>query len=522
LVFPPFDWWKIAAPKVWLPTASEMANLDSVATSSGAIPERVLIENAGRAVAHALQERYPNGRVLVLAGGGHNGADALVAGRTLHMWGREVEVVQCGSRFPNPNVLAGWEFDILGPDFIAEALTRNDVVIDGILGTGFETAPRELQATIIERVNEAQVSVVSVDGPSGIDFTTGQTPGSAIHAELTITFGWPKLGLLRFPARSCCGDIVCVEIGFPPPTPLPRARAITASWAVELLGSRADNAYKGDAGYLTLIGGQSGMAGALILATEAAIRAGVGIVRVVSDGANREIIQSTVPDAVFVDWSDSTAVREAVIWADAIAIGPGLGCDTDRAELLNDTLAMRSSPIVVDADALNLIKGDLSSLATASDKGMLLTPHPGEMARLLGTSIALVQEDPPGITRELAQRTGATTLLKGAPTWIAEPNGDLRVTSIVSPAFASAGMGDVLTGTCGAYLATGLSPVDAATAALAITALAVSTKLDPVGSSSRDIPAAIVEARASLLEVIPGAWAGVVMAFPAACDGSAG
>jgi len=520
-VFLPSDWWKVAAPEVWLPTASEMASLDFAATSSGVMPERVLIENAGRAVAHALYERYPNGRVLVLAGSGHNGADALVAGRTLHMWGREVEVVQCGSQFPDPNVHAGWEFNVLGPDLIAEALTRNDVVIDGILGTGLETAPREVQAAIIERVNEAQVSVVAVDGPSGIDFTTGRTPGSVIHAELTITFGWPKLGLLRFPARSCCGNIICVEIGFPPPTLLPRARAITASWAKELLGSRADNVHKGDAGYLTLIGGQSGMAGALILAAEAAIRAGVGIVRVVCDGANREIVQSTVPDAVFVDWGDLTAVREAVAWADAIAVGPGFGCDSDQAELLNDVLAVLSSPTVVDADALNLIEGDLSSLATLSDKGMLLTPHPGEMGRLLGMSTTLVQEDPPAIARELARRTGATALLKGAPTWVAEPNGNLRVTSIVSPAFASAGMGDVLTGTCGAYLATGLSPVDAATAALAITALAVSTKLDPVGSSSRDIPAAVVEARASLLEVSPGAWPGVVMALPAARDGSA-
>ena len=233
------------------------------------------------------------------------------------MWGREVEVVQCGSRLPDLNVLAGWEFDILGPDCIADALTRNDVVIDGILGTGLETAPREVQATIIERVNEAQVSVVAVDGPSGIDFTTGRTPGSVIHAELTITFGWPKLGLLRFPARSCCGNIICVEIGFPPPTLLPRARAITSSWAKELLGSRADNAYKGDAGYLTLIGGQSGMAGALILAAEAAIRAGVGIVRVVCDGANREIIQATVPDAVFV----VDTIREHIAVAEANKLG---------------------------------------------------------------------------------------------------------------------------------------------------------------------------------------------------------
>ena len=219
-----------------------------------------------------------------------------------------------------------------------------------------------------------------------------------------------------------------------------------------------------------------------------------------------------------MDWGDLTAVREAVAWADAIAIGPGFGCDSDQEKLLNDILAMLPSPTVMDAAALILIKGDVSSFETVADKGMLLPPPPGEMARLLGMSISLVQEDPPAIARELARRTGATTLLKGAPTWVAEPDGALRVTSIVSPAFESAGMGDVLTGICGAYLATGLSPVDAATAALAITALAVSTKLDPVGSSSRDISTAMVEARASLLEVSPGAWPGVVMALPAAWD----
>ncbi|MDE2663924.1 MAG: NAD(P)H-hydrate dehydratase [Gemmatimonadota bacterium] len=514
---PSSDWWRCAAREVWLPTAAEMAEIDRVAVESGAIPERALIENAGRALARHVQERFPTGRVAVLAGSGHNGADALVAGRTLSAWGRSVGFVRCGSRTPDPDVLAGWSLALEPPEALDRELAAADVVIDGILGTGLTSAPRPPQAAVIERVNAARVAVVSADGPSGVDFTAGRVPGAAIRADLTVTFGWPKTGLLSFPARERVGDLISAEIGFPPPEPLPSARAVTAAWVAGLLGVRAADGHKGDSGYLAIIGGERGMAGAVVLAARAAIRAGAGIVRVVSAPENRKIVQTGVPEAVFVDWSAAEAVRSALDWAGAVAVGPGLGRGPGRAGLMRRVLEGGSVPLVIDADALNVLSAEAGGLPgpLAPRRPVLLTPHPGEMARLLGTSVSEVRADAPAAARRLADATRATVLLKGAPTWVARPGGELRATTLVSPAFASGGMGDVLTGACCACLASGLGPADAASAALTLTALAILRGVDEVGGSAADVPDALPEARRALERARPGAWTGVNLALPA-------
>ena len=516
------SWWRLAARDVRLPTGAEMAEIDRVAIESGAIPERALIENAGRALARHVHERYPAGRVAVLAGSGHNGADALVAGRTLAAWGRSVGFVQCGSRLPAPDVLAGWDPCVAPATGLDRELAAAAVAIDGILGTGLRTAPRAPQARIIERVNEARAAVVSADGPSGVDFTTGRIPGAAIRADLTVTFGWPKIGLLRYPARERVGDMVCVEIGFPPPHPAPPTRAVTAAWAAALLGGRSAAAHKGEAGYLAIVGGERGMAGAVVLAARAAIRAGSGIVRVVSDPGNRGILQSSVPEALFVDWTDSTALENTLRWADAVAVGPGLGTGPERADLLQHVRETSTTPLVIDADGLNILAasaGDDLPGPVAPGCPVLLTPHPGEMARLLSSSVATVRADPPTAARRLADAARATVLLKGAPTWVARPGGELRATTLVSPAFASGGMGDVLTGVCGAYMAAGLGAADAATAALTVAALAVLRSVDDVGGSAADVPDALPAARRALDTVCAGAWPGVSLALPAAPAG---
>lgn len=494
-----------------------MAEIDRAAIEGGAIPERALIENAGRALALRIHERVPRGRVVVLAGSGHNGADALVAGRTLAAWGRAVGFVGCGGRLPRPDVLAGWNLSVEPATALERELAEAAVVVDGILGTGLRTAPRPAQARIIERVNEARAPVVAADGPSGVDFTTGRVPGAAIRADLTVTFGWPKIGLLRFPARERAGDLVCVEIGFPPPHPEPPARAVTAAWAAELLGDRSAAGHKGDAGYLAIVGGEAGMAGAVALAARAAIRAGIGIVRVVSDPCNREILQTSVPEAPFVDWSDADAVEGTLAWAGAVAVGPGLGSGPGRAALVR-RLWEGGPPLVIDADGLNVLAAagaDDAWRGSAADRPALLTPHPGEMARLAASSVAAVREDPPAAARRLADATGATVLLKGAPTCVARPGGELRATTLASPAFASGGMGDVLTGVCGAYMAAGLDAADAATAALAVTALAVLGGGHDIGGSAADVPDALPAARRAIGRACPGAWPGVSLALPA-------
>lgn len=511
------DWWRIAAPEVRLYTAEEIAELDRRATESGAIPERALIENAGRALAIRLQTRWPEGRVLALAGSGHNGADALVAARTLSAWGREVELVACGSSPPEPDVLAGWDLELADGGELEAALSRAEIVIDGILGTGVRSAPRPPQARAIELANGAAARIVAVDGPSGIDFTTGATAGAAIRADLTVTFGGPKLGLLRFPARALCGDLEAVEIGFPPVEPATRARVITGAWTARLLGERADDAHKGEAGYVAVVGGQQGMAGAAVLTARAAIRAGAGIVRIVTDPGNREIVQSAVPGALFVPWENDAAVREAVEWADAIVLGPGLGRGSERRALLERVLGSRGeTPALLDADALNAWEGDMEALGRLLEGPALLTPHPGEMARLAGVTAAEVIADPLGTARSLAGTLGCVVLLKGAPTWVVEPDGFGRATSLVTAALATGGVGDVLAGVTGAYLAAGLAAPDAAACALFVSGLAAAAAPEPVGHAASDLPDRIPTARAALRDACPGAWPGVLLALPAA------
>ncbi|MFQ5690244.1 MAG: NAD(P)H-hydrate dehydratase [Gemmatimonadota bacterium] len=531
--FPPVeDWWRLASAAVWLPTSREMAALDRKAVSSGAICERALIENAGREVAKLLHARWPEGPVLALAGSGHNGADALVALRCLHAWGRRVRAVRCGSRAPAPDVLAGWDLSLEDPGSLSEHLSDSAVVIDGLLGTGLEAAPREPTAALISQVNASGLPIVAVDGPSGADFTTGRVPGACVRASLTVSLGWPNLGLLQFPARRYCGDLLAVEIGFPPDrdeagseeirgAPA-AARAITARWVAEsMLPRRTSEAHKGRAGYLTLVAGQEGMAGAAVLASRAAVRGGVGILRVVSDPANREILQGAVPEAIFVPWDDSSAVAESVAWAHAVVAGPGMGRGPARRALVERILECRGArPALLDADALNAWEGAPEELAKAVGGKALLTPHPGELARLIESPIQSIQADRTAAARQAAVNLGCTVLLKGAPSLVAEEGHILRVATVLTPALAAGGTGDVLSGLAGAYLAAGSSPLDAASAALLISGLAALSAPGAIGHSSADLPESIPRVRAELDRLVQRPSISVLFASPCEVDGS--
>jgi NAD(P)H-hydrate epimerase len=503
---------------VWLPTADEMAALDRRAVESGATTERTLIEAAGREVARRVHGRWPRGPVVGLLGSGHNGADALVALRTLAAWGREVRGVICGSGPPEPDVRAGWDVPLVERDRLDGVLEGAGAVLDGILGTGVTGAPREPQAAVIRRADAAPVPVVAVDGPSGVDFTTGAVPGDCARARLTVSLGWPKLGLLRHPARTYCGELEAVEIGFPPVEGTEMgARAVTARWVRRMLRSREADAHKGEAGYLAVVAGQEGMAGASVLAARAAGRGGAGIVRVVGSPGNRSVVQSSVPDAVFTGWSDPDAVEEAVEWSHAVVAGPGLGRGPDRRGLVERVLEARGDrPVLLDADALNVWEGALGALADHLDARDLVTPHPGELGRLLELPVADVVADPPARAREAAHRLGATVLLKGAPSLVAEPDGRLRVASTAGPAVASGGSGDVLSGLAGAYLAAGLGPADAASAALLISGAAARQSPVPEGHLASDVPDRIPAVRRRL-EELPAVGEGpVLFALPAA------
>ena len=481
--------WREGARQVWLPTASEMAQFDRHVLESGATVERALIECAGRELAHRVQHHFPSGTVSAVAGSGHNGADALVAARTLSGWGRSVRAFLATDRKPDADVLQGWDLPLEPAAGLNDAPPTEGVVLDGILGTGLKGPARAHEAGLIRRLAELGLPIVAVDGPSGADLDSGAVPGACVRADLTVSFGWPKLGLLRFPAREYAGAVEAVEIGFPPPHTPFGARAITGRWVKELLSPRPADAHKARAGYLTIVAGQKGMAGAAVLAARSAIRGGAGIVRSVSDPANREILQAAVPGAVFTGWDDPDRVADAVDWSHALAIGPGLGRDDAGLGLVASILERRGElPAVVDADGLSVWQGRTGELADLLSERDVITPHPGELARLLDTRVEEIVADPPERVREAARRFGCVVVLKGAPSFVASGEGPLLVTTVGGSALAAGGSGDVLTGLIGALLATGMTGESAAACGLFLSGLAAELGSHPAGHAAEDTP----------------------------------
>ena len=445
---------------VWLPTAEEAAAFD--AASHATVPERVMMENAGRAAAAIIQKLHPRGRILGYAGSGHNGGDLLVALRTLHCQGRDVSIVTTGNRPVDTSLLNGHTLELQA--FGTHTGSTPDVIVDGILGTGAGDAPRGNAAAAIAAMNASGRPVIALDLPSGVNASNGSVPGDVVHAETTITFGWPKLGLLLYPARAHCGRIIATEIGFPPASGF-SAEAVTPGWAIARMPHRAPDAHKGSSGRLLILAGQNGMAGAALIATEAAVRSGAGLVRVASDAANRALLQVGVPEAMFIDRALLSA--DDVARATAIVAGPGMGQDAAARAALEVILnAPTEVPTLLDADALNMLAQDPAALRASSKRPLLLTPHPLELARLLGMDVAEVARDRVAAAREAARRFGCVVLAKGQPSIVASPGGGVLVNTAVTSDVAAAGMGDQLAGVAGGFLAAGADPRNAAALAL--------------------------------------------------------
>lgn len=419
-------------------TAEETRQAEEAHT--GSLDE--LMERAGAAVAEALLERYP-GRVAVVCGGGNNGGDGRVCARVLRERGREVVVVEGFGELGEP-----------------------DVIVDALLGIGLHDAPREDVARMIERINAAGVPVVAVDVPSGVNASTGEVPGAAITATLTVTFGAAKLGLVVSPGRLRAGSVHVAPIGL---LPAGHAHSLASAALLSELPAKTAASSKYRAGSVLIVGGSPGLSGAPALAALGAFRADAGYVTVAAPAGMLPVLELQLLEAVKRPLPEDTAGRlslraldpilELSERADAVAIGPGLGRSEGAHELVRKLLETLPMPVVLDADALFGLEPFERAGAT------VLTPHSGELAGLLGVSAAEVDAHRLSAVRRAASRFGTVVLLKGADTLVAAPRQGVIVAGYGRPALATAGTGDVLTGVVASFLAKGLEPQRAAAAA---------------------------------------------------------
>ncbi|HEX6970727.1 MAG TPA: NAD(P)H-hydrate dehydratase [Limnochordia bacterium] len=511
-------------------SGEEMARLDREAQERYGLPGLVLMENAGRAVAQAALDRLARGgaergRVVILCGPGNNGGDGYVAARYLLTAGVRVRVY--GLRPPRAGSDAAVHYDILcrsgiEPTFLNAddpgdleklqlALGMSDLIVDALLGTGVRGPLRAPFADLIAAMNGAGPPILAVDVPSGVSADTGAIATAAVQAEETITFGLPKIGLLFYPGRAKVGRLRVVDIGFPLPL-LARAEGacwITPAVAADWWPTRPGDAHKGSVGRLLIVAGSRGMTGAAVLAARAALRAGAGWVACAVPASQQPLLAAQLPEALTHPLPEhegglgpgaADAVLELARRCDVVAVGPGLGVSAEVQACVVHLLRSLRLPLVVDADALNALAAEEGFRSGGARRAgpWVLTPHPGEMARLLGWSSAEVQSDRIGAVRALVAKTGAHVVLKGPPSLIGTPAGTIYVNSTGNPGMAAAGMGDVLTGIIAALIGQGLPPERAAALGVywhGLAADGLAARRGPAGFFAGDVADALPAAR---------------------------
>ena len=472
----------------------EMREVDRRAIDERGIDGLLLMESAGAGVAAALMRDEPRLAqlgVIVLCGKGNNGGDGLVIAR--HLAGRAIvpKVVLLaaaneltGAAAINLRAARGVGLDVVevtddaGWDAQRGGLTRGGVVVDAMLGTGIRGGAHGLVARVIADLDSAGCRVFSVDLPSGLDADSTEIPGPAVRAERTYTLCRPKLPLVFGPAALLAGRLNVVPIGIPDDCVAASRAALEwldAGAVAGLLPRRPAESHKGSYGHLIAVAGSRGKAGAAVLLGRAALRSGIGLVTVAVPDALLECVAAmqaelmTAPLPQHPDGGIALEATQRVLAlcerGDALAVGPGLGDSESTRAAVAELLARVERPTVVDADGLNALAGGgdraLGALRRPGGR-FVLTPHPGEAARLLGSSSATVQSDRTAAVRELCVRSGAIVVLKGHRTLIASPDGRLSINASGNPGLATAGTGDVLCGMLGAFLSRGLEPRDAA------------------------------------------------------------
>lgn len=464
-------------------SAEQMKSIENRVFSKYGISSNVVMEIAGRqvaVVARRLLQAHP-GPIVVVCGKGNNGGDGLVAARWLRHWGLPVQAVVWSTFDDLPSDAAAALHSarmagvpILMPAQAGEALYNAGLVIDAVLGTGSVGSARGLAAEAIKLINASGRPVLAVDMPSGITTDTGKAEGPVVSADYTVTFGLPKLGLFQFPGADLSGKVIVADIGLAAGAVENEAIMVELTRAEDIkswLPDYSRNAHKGTRGRVFVAAASRGMTGAAALAGEAALRAGAGLVHVAAPLSSQPVVAAVrpefmtlpFPESEYGGFSEAAAepFLEKAARADALAVGPGLGTDAEVQAFVRKVVAGSQAPLVIDADAIKAFSRHPHILAEAPVP-LVLTPHPGEMAHLLGLSVDEVQADRFAAARAAAQATRAIVLLKGAYTLIAEPGGVIWINPTGNRALGTGGSGDVLTGVIAGLLAQGMGAQEAA------------------------------------------------------------
>lgn len=471
-------------------TAAQMQGLDRRTIEEARVPGLTLMERAGTGVVSVLGDTVgsPNGKtVAILCGKGNNGGDGFVVARLLRRKLARVRVLLLGkpkeltadakTMYQRFLKLAGASAVLSNPseESIRTALEKSDLIVDALLGTGISSHVKDQYRIAIDAMNASRAPIIAIDLPSGIHTDTGEILGTAVRANQTVTFGCPKLGLYLGPAIDCAGKIHTVDIGIPRSyvdALEVRTHLISHTMIRRLLPSRPTSSHKGTFGHVGIIAGSPGKTGAAALAAKAALRVGAGLVTVATPRSANHALEAKLLEAMTAPMPETEAGTLAPSALDqlrsfsndrsAVAIGPGLTTHAETAELILALIVGLKRPFVLDADALNVLSGQ-TQLLRACKTLPIITPHPGEMARLLGqTTAQSINNDRLATALRFAIDHHVIVVLKGARTIIASPDGQIAICPTGNPGMATAGMGDTLTGIIVGLLAQRLGPWDAA------------------------------------------------------------
>jgi NAD(P)H-hydrate epimerase len=466
-------------------TAEQMREMDRLTIHRHGVASLTLMERAGEGITEAILENFAAAAkkgVLIVAGKGNNGGDGFVVARLLKKRRIPCEVVLLAKRTElTPDAahncraferLKGKVAEVHagGLEVLERKLAGKGLLVDAILGTGIKSEVRGLYAEAIALMNASGVPILAVDIPSGLDADRGTPLGTAIQAEMTVSLGYAKLGEVIYPGIDLVGDLVVADIGIDDAaaaTVAPDAEILTRDEVRWLVPRRRPDTHKGTYGHLLVLAGSRGKTGAAVLACRAALRSGAGLVTLAAPRSLNSIFAALLIEGMTEPLRENGAEEMAELmpheWSrllerkNAVVFGPGLGVTDTSRNTLRWLMRHLDMPWVIDADGLNNLALDLERLKSARTQP-ILTPHPGEMARLLGQTTAAVNQNRVAIAREFATRHRCYLVLKGAGSVIATPNGRIYINPTGNPGMASGGMGDVLAGMLGAFLAQGFSP----------------------------------------------------------------